>query len=62
MSYICAYCGKDHEPEQCPRIKAIEYYEDGQIKRVEFYDKEYPGIEEMLKRYQNINPLRERVP
>ena len=27
-----------HTISQCPRIKAIEYYENGKIKRVEFYE------------------------
>ena len=33
----CQYCGMIHGP-MCPRIAAIEYHENGQVKRVEFYD------------------------
>jgi hypothetical protein len=31
----CAHCGLHHGPV-CPRIKAIEYYPDGSVKRVEY--------------------------
>lgn len=31
----CPYCGGGHT-EPCPNVKAIEYYQDGSIKRVEF--------------------------
>ena len=34
---ICMYCnGPDHGPQLCPYVKAVEYYETGKIKRVEF--------------------------
>lgn len=33
----CGHCGAYHTG-QCPRIKAIEYYGNGQIKRVEYHD------------------------
>lgn len=33
--YNCAHCGMMHQG-QCPRIKAIEYYENGTVKRVEY--------------------------
>jgi len=34
---ICPYCGKMH-PALCPRIKSIEYQENGLfIKRIEFF-------------------------
>ncbi len=32
----CHWCGKHHEGVRCPEAKAIEYYPDGTIKRVEF--------------------------
>jgi hypothetical protein len=32
----CPYCGNTHETK-CPLIKATEYFENGQVKRVEFY-------------------------
>lgn len=33
----CDHCGQWHQG-QCPRIKAIEYHENGRIKRVEYKD------------------------
>ena len=31
------YCGSTHEsPGACPMVKALEYYPDGTLKRVEF--------------------------
>lgn len=33
----CPHCGMIHETT-CPRIKAIEYHANGQIKRVEFLE------------------------
>lgn len=34
----CAHCGLIHETT-CPRIKAIEYHEDGvTVKRIEFHE------------------------
>ena len=37
----CAHCGGWHAC-QCPRIKAIEYYPDGSIKRVEYHEPTIP--------------------
>lgn len=31
----CSHCGMHHAPP-CPRVAAIEYYENGLIKRVEY--------------------------
>lgn len=31
----CQFCGQDHGV-QCPAVKAIEYFENGKVKRVEF--------------------------
>lgn len=31
----CQYCGKSHG-RRCPEVRAIEYYENGAVKRVEF--------------------------
>ena len=31
----CEHCGSSHSG-QCPRIKAIEYYQNGNIKRIEY--------------------------
>jgi len=33
---LCPYCNGIHDGV-CPRIKSIEYYPNGVIKRVEFY-------------------------
>ena len=33
----CQYCGKYH-PGICPRIKSVEYHDNGTVRRVEFYD------------------------
>ncbi len=35
MSDNCKFCGVVHGV-QCPAVKAIEYYENGAIKRVEY--------------------------
>ena len=35
---ICPHCGSNHNTNaQCPKIKAIEYHENGTIKRVEYF-------------------------
>jgi len=39
----CQHCGNYHTG-QCPRIKAIEYYPNGRVKRVELHG----AIETML--------------
>lgn len=33
--YACPYCAASHEG-RCPLVKAIEYFENGTIKRVEY--------------------------
>ena len=33
----CQHCGNYHTG-QCPRIKAIEYYANGTVKRIEFFE------------------------
>lgn len=33
----CQWCGMIHTGS-CPRVKATEYYPDGTVKRVEFWD------------------------
>lgn len=33
----CQWCGMYHGPK-CPSVAAIEYHENGQVKRVEFFD------------------------
>lgn len=37
----CGWCGMIHGPA-CPRVKAIEYYADGRVKRVEFIEQQTP--------------------
>lgn len=32
----CPYCGQPSHLAVCPTVKAIEYFADGMIKRVEF--------------------------
>jgi hypothetical protein len=32
----CMHCGHDHGFRVCPHVKAIDYYENGSIKRVEY--------------------------
>lgn len=32
----CSHCGQPPHPGICPTIKAIEYYENGMVKRVEY--------------------------
>jgi hypothetical protein len=36
----CYYCGSEeyHPDLSCPRISAVDYYEDGTFARVEFVD------------------------
>ena len=34
---VCQYCGQAHHPEACPRVKSIEYYDNGIVKRVELH-------------------------
>lgn len=43
MTSLCIYCGLIHVPNAiCPRIKAVEYYNDGTIKKVELHDQQQP--------------------
>ena len=35
----CQWCGFQHiDGGTCPRVKALEYYADGTVKRVEFHE------------------------
>ena len=38
VTIICPRCGGNHYLEKCPQVKAIEYHENGSIKRVEFLE------------------------
>lgn len=33
----CQWCGVIHLTTKCPQVKAIDYWPDGKIKRVEFH-------------------------
>lgn len=35
----CGHCGGWHQGA-CPRVKAVEYYRDGTVKRVEYHDQQ----------------------
>jgi hypothetical protein len=38
-NFTCRYCGTIHLVGMCPRIKIIEYYNDGiTIKKIEFHE------------------------
>jgi len=37
MDDRCPYCGRIHDGV-CPKVKSIEYYHDGAVRRVEFRD------------------------
>ena len=40
----CTWCGM-HHGGMCPKVKAIEYHENGFVKRVEFYAPvDYPPL------------------
>lgn len=49
MNTKCEFCGLTHEGMRCFRVKAIEYYENGTIKKVELHD--IPQIT------QNVGPI-----
>ena len=34
----CPYCGQHHDGRTCPMVKAMEYYQNGTLKRVEFHE------------------------
>lgn len=36
VTVICPRCGSAHPLEQCQQVRAIEYFQNGKIKRVEF--------------------------
>ncbi len=36
----CPHCGMGHTGT-CPRVKAIDYYENGTVKRVEYHQEYY---------------------
>lgn len=40
---ICPYCNGAHLGVTCPRIKKIEFMENGQVKSIEFKDTPHPN-------------------
>lgn len=38
MRDSCPYCGGEHKPEGCPRVKKITRYPNGVIASVEFFE------------------------
>lgn len=43
---LCRWCGYTHSGV-CPRVKAIEYFPDGAVKRVELHDSAFRHILKM---------------
>lgn len=44
MARECRWCGMIHGPK-CPSVKAMEFYSDGSVKRVEFFGpNDYPPL------------------
>jgi hypothetical protein len=43
MNNFCPYCGQYHGLGVCPKIRAIEYYSDGSIRKIEFKDGSVQG-------------------
>ena len=48
LNQNCPYCGMIHT-SICPRVKSYEYYSDGTVKRVEFFEPKSMSIDEMEK-------------
>jgi len=38
MSEKCPHCGSFHQGSKCPLIKSVEYYESGEIKKIEYFE------------------------
>lgn len=50
----CQWCGNEHETK-CPLVKALEYYDDGVIKRIEFFSPaDYAAS--YIHSYPNLTP------
>lgn len=47
----CGHCGAWHQG-QCPRIKSIEYWPDGTIKKVEYHDLQAKSMNQIWNEYQ----------
>lgn len=40
MPHQCGHCGMWHTGT-CPKIRSIEYYENGSIKKIEYHEQAY---------------------
>lgn len=49
--HYCGHCGISHQG-QCPRIKSIEYWPDGTVKRVEYHDSQDRSLNQVWNDYQ----------
>lgn len=49
----CPYCGLIHSTT-CPRIKAIEYADNGMIKRIEFHPQGSAGYGDQKSVFEHI--------
>lgn len=49
--HYCGHCGMYHQG-QCPRIKSIEYWPDGTVKRVEYHDSQARSMNQVWNDYQ----------
>ena len=41
-THACVHCGGVHSGGVCHRVKAIEYHQNGTVKRVEYHDPRPP--------------------
>lgn len=42
---LCSRCGQmAHSPEACPMVKAVEYFENGTVKRIEYHAIQARGV------------------
>ncbi len=52
-SQLCGHCGCYHAVGACPRVKAIEYFPDGTVKRVEYHQ----GAPQVLGKREPLCPI-----
>lgn len=41
----CGHCGMYHTDTVCPKIKSIEYFDNGRVKKVEYKDESISPME-----------------
>ena len=48
----CCWCGEQHSSKKCPFVKALEFWETGPVRRVEFFTSAeiHSALLEQLKR------------